>query len=213
MLDAVLNEFNTVVLWLVESDDMSNSKMLKHFEIVLGSVTMSFMRWGTGTVIDRAHESDELSGKDPVKVTIFYLFVVLIFTGIKVLEGIPSQAHCYFQTLQAVVDLYIISSSTFTYRALISAISIGCISERYYLLMIGLKILLPDGFSVYLKHHDHEGAHQEATVGLLVKLVRAIVVNSVILELWVLYKQGLLSFLQVSMDFLFPELYHLPRAT
>jgi hypothetical protein len=53
--------------------------------------------------------------------------------------------------------------------------------------MIRLKILFPDGFSIYLENHHHKSAHQKRTVCLLVELVRAIVVNAVIFELWVLY--------------------------
>lgn len=74
-----------------------------------------------------------------------------------------------------------------SYSAFVGAVSVRGIPEGNDLVVIGLEVLLPDSLSIDLEHYHHEGPHEEAGVRLLVKLVRAIVIDAIVLELGVLY--------------------------
>lgn len=102
MLDAIPNELLPIVLGLVESNDMSNPKVLEDLQVVLGAVAVLFLPWAT---LDRAHKGYELARHHPVEVAVLYLLVVLVLLGVEIAETVPPQLDCKLQTLQGVINL------------------------------------------------------------------------------------------------------------
>ena len=61
---------------------------------------------------------------------------------------------------------------TYSYWAFIGTVSIGSISERKNLRVVGSKNV-PHYLCTLFEHDDHESSHQVASIGLLVKFIRA----------------------------------------
>lgn len=70
------------------------------------------------TVLDWAHESEELSRDDPVEVTVLNPLVVFVLLHVERSEVIPPKSHCVLQSLQTVEQ-----------GAVVETVSFGCISE------------------------------------------------------------------------------------
>lgn len=140
--------------------------MLEHLNVIIGSIAS--LRLASRS-IDWPHKSDKLFGDDPIEITILYSFVVLILFIIEIIELVPAQVHCNFQTLQAV-----------EYSALIRAhIAVTRISEGPEHRVIRLESF-PDYVSRHFEDNDHEGAHEVGRIRLFVFLERGIMENFVI---------------------------------
>lgn len=63
------------------------------------------------------HEGHELFGNDPVKISVFNSFVVLVFLDIESFEIVPIEFNCVFQSLQALHE-----------GALVVTVALACIS-------------------------------------------------------------------------------------
>ena len=74
MPDALLCELLLLILRLVEADDKCDTESSEDGHIVI---------WSEGAVavsgVQRAREGDELSGNDPIQISILYLQIVLVF--------------------------------------------------------------------------------------------------------------------------------------
>jgi len=108
MIDAVFDKLLTIILvGLVETDYVGHSKVAEHFQIIFRGIAMLGFPRHLLRVVYGTHKRDELPWNNPVQITIFYLLVVLIFPGVKLLEAVPSELIRDFQTLQAVINLYL----------------------------------------------------------------------------------------------------------
>jgi len=87
VVDALGEEGGAVVLGLIESDDFVDVQVLENVNVAGGSMTVSM---NLITLVNGSHKSDELAWDNPVKVTVLYLLVVLVFTGVEGLEVVPS---------------------------------------------------------------------------------------------------------------------------
>lgn len=78
MFNTVLNKLIPVILRFIKSDNMRNTEMFKDLDIIFGLVTprLSF-------IVDRSHKGDKFIRKDPIQITILYLFIVFILFWIK----------------------------------------------------------------------------------------------------------------------------------
>ncbi len=85
MLDSCFKKLLSVVLSLVEPDDVSHIKVLEHLEVVLRLVASPLC-----FVVNRTHEGDEFFGNDPVQVSILNLLVVVVLFGIEVSKVVPA---------------------------------------------------------------------------------------------------------------------------
>ena len=108
-------------------------------------------------MVDGAHESNEFVRDDPVKVSIFDSFVVLILFVVKLSEIVPAEIDSNLEALQAVED-----------RAAIGAIAITGVSKRSKAGLVWLKGG-PCHLSRLFEHHNHEGTHQVGCICLLVE--------------------------------------------
>ncbi len=94
MLYPSLNELLSVIFCLIKSDDMGYIEVLKNLEIVFWAIPSSllFIIYGT-------HKRNEFIGNNPIQISVFNFFVVIIFFWIKVSKRIPSKLQSYFQSL------------------------------------------------------------------------------------------------------------------
>lgn len=60
---------------------------------------MTVSRGSSVFTVDGSHEGDELAGDDPVEVTVFNFLVVLVLTGIEIIEVVPFLTDAEFQSL------------------------------------------------------------------------------------------------------------------
>ena len=90
MVNAVSNEFHPVVFNFVQSDNVSNSKVAKNLKIIFRSVA-SFSH--AFSLVNWTHKCDKLARNYPIQISIFNLFVVLIFFVIEVFEFVPTMAY------------------------------------------------------------------------------------------------------------------------
>ena len=150
MVDALSEEGGAVVLGLIESDDFVDVQVLENVNVAGGSMTVSV---NLITLVNGSHKSDELAWDNPVKVTVLYLLVVLVFTGVEGLEVVPSKLDGPLETLKAVLD-----------GALVGTRSTAGISVVMKVRLVRLE-MLEGRLSVDTKDDDHKGAHQIGRVG------------------------------------------------
>ncbi len=161
MVYPIFREFCSIILCFVQADNVCNSKVLKHLQIVFWAVTSTIRT----NLVNWAHKSDKFSWHDPVQIAIFDLFVILILLVVKVSKVVPAMADGDLQTFQAMVN-----------GATIGAVAIAGISERPETCLVWCKSF-PSDFGGLAKNHHHEGTHEVGCIGLLVKNVTAVVEN------------------------------------
>ena len=93
MTDASLDELVPIVLSLIEAYHVSHSKVMEDFDVVFwASAEAAFVRrW--------SHECDEFSRNDPIEVAILHFFVILVLTGIKGSEVVPTKPNGMLKAL------------------------------------------------------------------------------------------------------------------
>ena len=97
MLYAVFSKLCFVVLRFVQSHNKTNIHLFKDGYVVLWSeraISISHVKW--------SRESHELAWKNPVKISVFYLFEVLILLHVECCIIIPAQCNCVLETLETV---------------------------------------------------------------------------------------------------------------
>ena len=159
MGDASFSELCSVVLCLIKSDNVRNSKVFEHLQVVFWGVTAAIR----SDLINGSHECNELLRQYPVEIAVLNFFVVFVLLVVEFTEVVPAEADTNLQPLQAV-----------EYRATVGAVTIARISIRPEASLIGSK-----GFPGHLgrlsQDNDHKGAHQKSCISLLVKHIRCVV--------------------------------------
>jgi hypothetical protein len=98
MRNIFLREEPLVILFLIESYDSLDIKLLEYLNILAWMMTISLV---IVSLLDGAHKSHELAWDNPVKVSIFNPFVLLIFFNVEGLEVVPFEFDGILETLQA----------------------------------------------------------------------------------------------------------------
>jgi len=161
VINSVSGEFSSVVLGFVKSDDVRDSEVLEHLNVVVSAVSLLFLALRG---VDWTHKRNELVGNNPIKVSVFNFLVVFVLFVVKLFEVVPAEAHCKLQPLQAVVNGAFVGAS----------VAVAGVAEGLENLVVGLKGL-PNNVGGHLEHHDHERAHQVGCIGLLVLLGACVV--------------------------------------
>ena len=151
--DALLDEALLVVLGLIQSDDPADSDVLEDVAVLVGVVTVSVL---SVSRLNRTHESHELAGNDPIKVTILDSLVVFVLLNIEGLEVIPSEFDGVLKTLEAVEQ-----------SAVVEAVALGGVSVCLEEGSVALELLV-SLLGCHLKDDDHECSHEESSVDHLV---------------------------------------------
>ena len=171
MCDALLQELLAFILRLVESDDTLDAPLSEYLAVILGCEPRPLPRFPS---IDRSHKCSELARYDPVDIAIVHSLIVLVFLHIESLEVVPVVFQAMLKSLEAVED-----------AAIVVAISFGGITEGQEPLMVGSESII--GFlRGRFENYEHEGTHQEGCICLLLRVVRAIMKDSVIFVLFIL---------------------------
>lgn len=142
-----------VVLGLIESDDSAHTYIVENITVLVGVVTVSVLLI---SLLDRAHECDELAGNDPIKVTILDSLVVLILLHVELLEVVPSEFDGVLQTLQTMQQSAVVEAVTF--RGISVRFEEACVRPELFMSLLGS----------HLKDNDHKCSHEESTVDHLV---------------------------------------------
>lgn len=161
MLDALSQERSAIILSLIQANYFGNVKVLEDIDVACSRMAVPVNRV---SLVHWSHKGQKFAWNDPVEVTIFNFFVMLIFTSIKGLKVVPSEFDCVFEALKAM------QNSAFVLTRAATGISVG--------VQIGL-VLLEDSerlVGVHLEDDDHEGAHQVCRIRQLGKICRARVV-------------------------------------
>ena len=149
MPDSSIDELLSVILRLIQSHDFLNVPLSKYVYILFRSESGSLAWLST---IKGSHERSKLARDDPVNVTILNSLIKLIVFHIKCLQIVPIELDAPLESIEAVKD-----------GAMIPTVTLGSISERSNLIMIGSESF-PCFFRSLLQDDDHEGAHQEQGV-------------------------------------------------
>ena len=88
MADIILDEFLTFVLGFVETNNECDAKFLEDRNVVFGREAAVFVR-----NIEGSAEGHKLLGQNPIQVTIFNFFVVLVLLHVEVLVIVPTERH------------------------------------------------------------------------------------------------------------------------
>ena len=89
MIYTISDKFIFVVFGLIKSNYACNIKMFEHLKIILWSVASSLK---FTYVVQGTHECDELIRYNPIQVTIFNFFVVLILFVVELSKFVPTQS-------------------------------------------------------------------------------------------------------------------------
>lgn len=116
------------------------------------------------TLVDGTHESNELAGNDPVKITVFDFFVVLVLLDIESLEVIPTELYALLKAFETMLN-----------RALVAAVTLRSISKWFQKRGIVFE-LAESGVGILAKNNDAESAHQEGGIGHLLDISTGAVV-------------------------------------
>ena len=94
-------------MWFVEANYLSHIHMFEDIDVARGSmsITMHLV-----TLVNRAHERQELPWDDPVQIAVLDLLIVFILTCIKSLEIVPSELNGSLETLKTVDNLAVIKA-------------------------------------------------------------------------------------------------------
>ena len=145
MINAFGQEGRAIILGFVESDNLCYVQVLKDVDIAGSCVAITM---NGVSLVYRSHEGQELARDDPVKISVLYLFVVLIFTSVKSLEVVPSMLNSELESLQALED-----------GAVVVAVAAASVSVVLEVGLVGLE--LAEGLvGVHLEDDHHERTHQ-----------------------------------------------------
>lgn len=140
------------------------------------------------SVLNWAHESDELAWDDPVEVTVFDSLVILVLLDVEGAEVVPAKSHGVLEALEAVEK-----------RAVIEALPLGGISVVLEEAVIWLELLI-GCLCGHLEDDDHESSHQESAIGHFVpRSIGAAVVEYPVLGV-VLVSQKSCQLTSISMN-------------
>ena len=131
MIDSIFYELLAIVGFVIQPYDLFHTQFLENWHIVQRSkssilnkktIYAVFVNW----FVRRTAKCNKFLRNNPIQVSIFYFFIVLIFCQVKGLIVEPTQLHCVLQTTKAVQQL----NYPQFYSAFIAAFSIARISER-----------------------------------------------------------------------------------
>ena len=155
MIDSILREFSSVVLSLIQADNVRDSEVAEDLQIIFWLVTSSV----GPDLVNGTHECDELARKNPVEITILDFLVVLVLFVVELPKVIPAMANGDLEPFETVED-----------RAAVGAVAVAGISERSEASLVGRKSF-PRNLSRLSQDHNHEGAHEVRSIRLLVEHV------------------------------------------
>ena len=158
MADACLSELGSVVFGLVESDDVRHAEMAKDLQVVFWAVASAIRPY----LIDRPHECNELPWQNPVEITVFHLFVVLVLLVIEFPKVVPTETHSDFEALETVEN-----------GAAVGAVAVAGVAKRSEAGLVGREGL-PGDLSGLTQNHDHKGPHEVCSIRLLIILIRCV---------------------------------------
>jgi hypothetical protein len=92
MVNSISSEFQSFILWFVQTDNMHHSKVFEYLQVVFWTVTSLL---STGGSVNRSHECYELVGNNPVKIAVLDFLIIFIFFVVKILEFIPTVTNSY----------------------------------------------------------------------------------------------------------------------
>lgn len=153
--DPCFREFCSIVLGLVETNNMCHPKMSKHLQVVFRRVPTTV--WAD--LIDRAHKRDVLARDNPIQVTILDFLIILILLVVELSEVVPAEANGDFESLETVED-----------GAAVGAVAVACVPKRPEACLVRRESF-PGDLRGLTQDDDHEGAHQIGSVGLLVEQI------------------------------------------
>ena len=149
MGDAFIFKVGFIIFLLVESDDLGDSDILENINILAWVVAILVV---AVPVLNGAHEGHKFTWNDPVQVSVFDSFIVLVLLDIETSEVVPSEFYRKLESLEDVEQ-----------GAIIEAISLGGISEMLEEGMVGFDLFI-SSLSTDFEDDDHEGSHQECSV-------------------------------------------------
>ena len=85
-----------IIFFLIKSDDFVNIYVFENFYIFVWVLTISMSGI---SVLDWTHESYKLAWDDPVKISVFDSFVILILFDVETSEIVPSKFDSVFKPL------------------------------------------------------------------------------------------------------------------
>ena len=100
-----------VVFLLIESNYSLDTKLFKDLNVFLRVMAIPLI---CISLFNRSHKSHELSRDNPIHVTIFYSFIVLIFFHVECTEVVPFLLNSVLQSLKALKKGALIKTISFT---------------------------------------------------------------------------------------------------
>lgn len=123
MSDTGFHEFLFLVLWLVQPNYKLNSKFLEYWDVIFRCKRAILV-----SDVKRSTESNKLTWKNPIQITILYLFIKLVLLDIKCGIVVPTEGNCKLKSLKTVMN-----------SALIRARAHSCVSKGYKFRLIRLE--------------------------------------------------------------------------
>lgn len=164
LIDSVLCEACSIILGVIESNDLCHVQVLKDCDIALGRVAVlaSFAFDG----INGTHEGHKLAWNDPVKIAVLDFFVVLILSYTELFEIVPT-----------LLDSKLKSFQTMQHRQFVKTVAFARVSVVLQLFLISLEFFKCK-VRILLQNYHHESSHQKCSIRQLCRvLARAVVVN------------------------------------
>lgn len=175
MLYASLDELFPVVFLVVEADDFGDAEPFEDGDVEFGG-KLEFLR--IALVLGRA-EGCELLRYDPIEITVFRLFVVLVFIQTEGGGIVPAEFDGPLKSFEAVQNLRPRES----YSAVVARNCAQRVPKPHESLPLKrLPRLLRRPFQAA----NLEGAHEEGSISLLVIFFAAVMVNLRVFVLWTL---------------------------
>ena len=99
VFDVALDELGGIVCFVIEADDVSDSKFLEDGDVIFGGKGSVLNKGGCYSVfvslfIGGRAEGDKFVGEDPVQIPVLYLLVVFVFRQVEGFVVEPAQLDC-----------------------------------------------------------------------------------------------------------------------
>ena len=94
MIYSILSEGSLVVFGVIQADYLAYFQMLENIDVARASMSVASLL--SRYLIDGTHKSKELTGNDPIQISIFNFLIVFIFFDIKFVVVVPAILHCEF---------------------------------------------------------------------------------------------------------------------
>ena len=182
MLDSLFRELILFVLGFIQANDKGHSEALKYGHVVIRGERAISVRH-----VKRSRERNKLSWNDPVQIAVFDLLEVLILLHVESAIVVPSERHGVLEAQEAMMICATVG--TITHR---------CVTIGDKLVVVWTE-RLPCLVCRLAQDYDHEGAHQEGRVTLLVVVQARVVIYFVVLVLLVAHE--FFKFLAKEMNF------------